>query len=138
MTSYKKIAVAIDFSEQSMKAFNRAVKLAKDYQATLLIAHIVDTSFGSIAAYDLKYAEELKVEAKETLEKYKKMAEDNGVANVETFVEEGAAKSILTNLPDVDLMICGATGYSKLEKLLIGSVAERIVRHSPCDVLVVR
>jgi nucleotide-binding universal stress UspA family protein len=138
MTVYKKIAVAIDFSEQSIKAFRRAIEMAKDFNAKLLIAHVVDTSFGSIAAYDLKFAEEMKVEAKEKLKQYKKIAEDDGVADVEIYVEEGVAKSILSSLADIDLMICGATGYSKIEKLLIGSVAERIVRHSKYDVLVVR
>lgn len=138
MTVYKKIVVAIDFSEQSIKAFRRAIEMAKDFNAKLLIAHVVDTSFGSIAAYDLKFAEEMKVEAKEKLKQYKKIAEDDGVADVEIYVEEGVAKSILSSLADIDLMICGATGYSKIEKLLIGSVAERIVRHSKYDVLVVR
>ncbi|NLY78519.1 MAG: universal stress protein [Lysinibacillus sp.] len=139
MMSYNKIAVAIDFSEAANKAFKKAINTAKEFDATLLIVHVVDTkSFGSIAAYDLKYAEELKVKAKEELERLKKVALEEGVAQVETLVEEGAAKTILTSLPEVDLIICGATGYSKIEKLMLGSVAERIVRHSPYDVLVVR
>ena len=50
--------------------------MAKDFNAKLLIAHVVDTSFGSIAAYDLKFAEEMKVEAKEKLKQYKKIAEE--------------------------------------------------------------
>lgn len=139
MANYNKIAVAIDFSEGANKAFYKAIQMAKDFKATLLIVNVVDTqSFGSIAAYDLKYAEELKEKAKEELAKLKEIAINERVINVETLVEEGAAKAVLTNLPDVDLIICGATGYSKLEKFLLGSVAEKIVRHSKYDVLVVR
>ncbi|HHQ0107144.1 TPA: universal stress protein, partial [Listeria monocytogenes] len=37
-----------------------------------------------------------------------------------------------------DLIMCGATGLNAVERLLIGSVSEYIIRHSPCDVLVVR
>lgn len=139
MANYNKIAVAIDFSVGADKAFQKAIKLAKDFKATLLIVNVVDTqSFGSIAAYDLKYAVELKEKATGELAKLKEIAINEGVTNVETLVEEGEAKAILTNLPDVDLIVCGATGFSKLEKILLGSVAEKIVRHSKYDVLVVR
>jgi nucleotide-binding universal stress UspA family protein len=135
---YKKIAVAVDFSEGSKKALKKAVELAKKFQSTLLIVHVVDTkSFGSVAAYDLKYAAEMKEKAKAELEKWKEKAEKEGLEKVETLVEEEAAKTILTNL-DVDLMVCGATGLNKIEKWMLGSVAERIVRHSKCDVFVVR
>lgn len=138
MGIYKKIAVAVDFSESSKKAFRQAVELAKNFSSTLYIVNVVDTkSFGSIAAYDLKYAEKLKEKAYEQLSEMKEDAEKAGLDNIEMLVEEGAAKSILTNL-EVDLMVCGATGLNKLEKWVLGSVAEGIVRHSKCDVLVVR
>lgn len=139
MAIYKKIAIAVDFSQAANKAFQQAIKMAKTYEATLLIVNVVDTkSFGSIAAYDLKYAEDLKKRAKGKLEKLKEVAMNEGVKSVETLVEEGAAKAILTKLPEVDLIVCGAKGYSQLEKLVLGSVAENIVRRSKYDVLVVR
>ncbi|MBB5149162.1 MULTISPECIES: universal stress protein [Ureibacillus] len=138
MAIYQKIAVAVDFSEGSKRALKQAIEMAKNFQSTLLIINVVDTkSFGSVAAYDLKYAEELKEKAREELNKMKMNAEQDGVANVEILVEEGAAKTILTNV-EVDLMVCGATGLNKIEKWLLGSVAERIVRYSKCDVLIVR
>ncbi|WP_339288314.1 universal stress protein [Ureibacillus sp. FSL K6-0786] len=138
MAIYQKIAVAVDFSEGSKRALKQAIEMAKNFQSTLLIINVVDTkSFGSVAAYDLKYAEELKEKAREELNKMKINAEQDGVANVEILVEEGAAKTILTNV-EVDLMVCGATGLNKIEKWLLGSVAERIVRYSKCDVLIVR
>lgn len=138
MAIYQKIVVAVDFSEGSKRALKQAIEMAKNFQSTLLIINVVDTkSFGSVAAYDLKYAEELKEKAREELNKMKINAEQDGVANVEILVEEGAAKTILTNV-EVDLMVCGATGLNKIEKWLLGSVAERIVRYSKCDVLIVR
>lgn len=138
MEMYQKIAIAVDFSEGSKKAFKQAIEYAKNFQSSLLLIHVVDTkSFGSIAAYDPKYAQELKKEAEEELAKWKEAAEKEGVKDVEVSVEEGAAKAVLTNL-DVDLVVCGATGLNKVEKWLLGSVAERIVRYSKCDVLVVR
>lgn len=113
--------------------------VAKENQATLLLVNVVDTkSFGSITAYDLKYADQLVNENKEKLENLKKKVIESGVDHVEIFMEKCSPKEILTNLPDVSLTVCGATGLSKVEKAIMGSVAERIVRYSRNDVLIVR
>ena len=139
MMSYKKIAVAIDFSKQSIKALDRAITIAKDNGATLLLVNVVDTkTFGSIAAYDLKYAAQLKLDSETELDQLKKQALEQGVTAVETLVAEGSPKEILTTLPEIGLIICGETGYNQIEKLMLGSVAERIVRYSKYDVLIVR
>ena len=138
-TTIKNIAVAIDFSEQSLKAFHRAVSEAKKRDTVLVLVNIVDTiSFGSVTAYDLKYADKLKKENLEKIEKLKQQVEAAGVQNIEVVVETGSPKIVLTQLPDVGLIICGATGLNKVEKMVIGSVAERIVRLAKCDVLIVR
>lgn len=139
MMNYKKIAVAIDFSKQSLKALDRAITIAVDNGATLLLVNVVDTkTFGSIAAYDLKYAAQLKVESETELDQLKKQALEQGVPAVETLVAEGSPKEILTSLPEIGLIICGETGYNQVERLMLGSVAERIVRYSKYDVLIVR
>ncbi|MEK4487236.1 universal stress protein [Psychrobacillus sp. FSL H8-0484] len=44
----------------------------------------------------------------------------------------------LSNLVEADLIVCGATGLNAVERFLIGSVTEAIVRSSKCDVLVIR
>ncbi len=139
MMNYKKIAVAIDFSKQSLKALDRAITIAKNNGATLLVVNVVDTkTFGSIAAYDLKYAKQLKEESTEQLKQLKEKALAAGVTNVEMLVKEGSPKQILTTLPDIELIICGETGYNQVERLMLGSVAERVVRYSKYDVLIVR
>lgn len=139
MPKYKKIAVAIDFSEQSLKALKRAIHIAKENQSSLLLVNVVDIkSFGSLPAYDLKYAEQLAKENEGKLEKLKEEVIKNGIENVEVVVAKDSAKSYLTTLPDVSLIVCGATGMPKLEKVVLGSVAGKIVRYSKCDVLIVR
>lgn len=139
VTSYKHIAVALDFSLQSIHAFNRAVKMAKENGASLLLISVVDThTFGTVEAYDPKYAEQLQRELQVKLEEMKQKAIEAGVEQVEAKVEVGKSKVILTELPNINLMVIGATGLSKAEKLILGSVSERVVRHSKYDVLVVR
>ncbi|WP_431027069.1 universal stress protein [Lysinibacillus sp. LZ02] len=139
ISSYKNIAVALDFSQQSIDAFERAVEIAKQNSATLHLISVVDThSFGTVEAYDVKYAEKLKQEYEVKMGELKAKAHEAGVEHVNTKVETGKAKVILTNLPDINLMVIGATGLNRVEKLMLGSVSERIVRHANCDVLVVR
>lgn len=64
------------------------------------------------------------------------------MANVNIIVEYGSPKTMiskdLANKVEADLIICGATGLNAMERFLIGSVSEYIVRSSTCDVLVVR
>jgi len=139
VTSYKNIAVALDFSQQSLRAFERAVKIAKENGATLLLISVVDThTFGTVEAYDRKYAEQLQRELQVKLEEMKQKAIEAGVEQVVAKVEVGKSKVILTELPNINLMVIGATGLNKAEKFVLGSVSERVVRHSKYDVLVVR
>ncbi|MGE7952018.1 universal stress protein [Lysinibacillus xylanilyticus] len=138
-TNYKKIAVAIDFSEQSLKALEQAIELTLQYDAALELVNVIDTkSFGAISAYDLNYAEELKNDNSNKMEELKKKVLAAGVKEVGAVVVTGSPKGILTELPGVSLIICGATGLNRMEKMVLGSVAERIVRHAKCDVLIVR
>lgn len=137
--NYNAIAVAIDFSEQSFKALERAKNIAINNNATLKLVNVVDTkTFGSVAAYDLNYAGKLKEESQGKMNELKTKLQAEGVPTIEAIVEEGSPKSVLTELKNVDLIVCGATGVSGLEKMLIGSVAERIVRFAPYEVLIVK
>lgn len=137
--TYKNVVVAVDFSEKAKIAFERGVRIAKLTGATLHLVSVIDThSFGSVEAYDLKYAEVLKKQAIEQLKEYEAQAQQAGVAHIQTLVEEGSPKVILTSLDESDLIIVGATGLNRAERFLLGSVSENVVRSAKCDVLVVR
>lgn len=138
MVKYNNIAVAIDFSEQSLKAMEHAKKLAVDYEAALTLVAVVDThSFGTVEAYDPKYANQLENEYKEQLQLLKDQISEERL-QVNVAVEQGSAKKILTSLPNVDLIVTGATGKSKSQQMMLGSISQAIVRYSPYDVLIVR
>lgn len=139
LKTYKNIVVAIDFSEKAKVAFERGMNVARSTDATLHLVSVIDThSFGSVEAYDLKYAKALTEKTLDQLKEYKVIAEQAGVKNVQVSVEEGSPKAVLTNLADTDLIIVGATGLNRAERFLLGSVSENVVRSAKCDVLVVR
>ncbi|MFX3673234.1 MAG: universal stress protein [Paenisporosarcina sp.] len=141
--SYNQILVAVDGSKEAEWAFKNSVAIAKRNNATLNLANVIDTrSFAAIEAYDRSIADRAQVFAEELLTGYKKEAEAAGITNVNILVEYGSPKTMiskdLANKVQADLIICGATGLSTVERFLIGSVSEHIVRSAKCDVLVVR
>lgn len=137
--NYKNIYVALDFSKKSKEAYEKAIQIARLNGATLNLVCVIDTqSFGTVEAYDRKYAKELHAKAIVELEKLKESAIEQGVVSVNPIVQEGAAKKILIGFEDADLIIVGATGRGSVELFMLGSVSTNVVRHAKCDVLVVR
>lgn len=141
---YNNILVGVDGSKESENAFDKAVEIAKRNEAKLLIAHIVDIrSFTTAeAVYEKTVTEHAESYANELLGFFEKKAKEAGLSNVELHIGYGSPKFEMTNkiAPEnkVDLIICGATGVNAIERFIIGSVSEYIVRHAKCDVLVVR
>ncbi|GKV54595.1 universal stress protein [Sporosarcina sp. NCCP-2222] len=140
---YKQIIVAVDGSKESEWAFKKAVAITERNSATLNLVNIIDTrSYAAVEAYDRSIAERAQTFAEELLNGYKAEAEKAGLQNVNIYVEYGSPKTMITrdlsSKLSADLIICGATGLNKVERFLIGSVSENIVRSAKCDVLVVR
>ena len=140
---YKQILVAVDGSKESEWAFKKAVAIADRNEATLNLINIIDTrSYAAIEAYDRSIAERAQKFAEDLLNDYKVEAEKAGLQHVNVIVEYGSPKTMiskdLSKKLEADLIICGATGLNAVERFLIGSVSENIVRSAKCDVLVIR
>lgn len=141
---YQNIVVAVDGSKEAEYAFRKSLDVARRNEgSTLNIVNVIDTrSFAAIEAYDRTIADRARAHSEELLEGYKKEAEQAGIANVNLVIEYGSPKTIiskeLATTVNADLIICGATGLNAVERFLIGSVSEAIVRNSTCDVLVIR
>ncbi|GIN91140.1 universal stress protein [Siminovitchia terrae] len=141
--SYHEIIVAIDGSKPSDWAFKKAIEVAKRNDATLNLVHVVDTSYyRGIEMYDMNFTKKALGQAQELLDRYAQQAKEQGLDKVETIVEEGSPKTVITKHAakkvNADLIICGATGINAVERMFLGSVSEHITRHAKCDVLVVR
>jgi len=138
---FKKILIPTDGSEYTKTAIEKGVHLAKLCDAKVTAIYVVDqTSFVNfpmdstiVNVYSL-----LEKEGNEALDYVKEMADEMGV-EVEVKMEEGPpVKKILEDSKDHDLIVMGTLGRTGMSKLLLGSVAERVVRHAYCPVLVVR
>lgn len=145
MALYKNILVGIDGSDEANGAFKRALKIAQTEGARLHIAHIVDTqsltTIDQYAPYNVSITDAQNY-GETLLNEYIEKAKAAGFNDVNKVLESGSPKR---DLPDkvakqhaIDLIVCGATGLNAVERFLIGSVSEQIVRRAKCDVLVVR
>ena len=140
-THYKSILVAVDGSKEAEYAFRKSIDIAyRNPGSQLNIVNIIDARY--FGPLDKEIGEQVKEESKQFLERYKARAATLRVENVTIIIEFGSPKIIITEeiakLVRADLIICGATGYTPVERFFIGSVSEAIVRSAKCDVLVIR
>lgn len=136
----RKILVPIDFSDCSRMAFECGVGLASEVDAELLLAHVIDPfcfPFGDEYAgvHSARLMEEARVSAQTEMNK---MAAQANV-RYSIRITEGSPVTEICNMTkrDVDLIVIPTHGRSGLGHVLIGSVAERVVRHATCPVLVI-
>ncbi|EIT86419.1 hypothetical protein A374_05636 [Fictibacillus macauensis ZFHKF-1] len=139
---YKHILVGLDGSNASKLAFEKAVRVAKKNEAELILAHVVDARTFSTYDWYTQMAEKAKDAGEELLKNFEEEAHQHGVAHVKTVIEFGSAKTTLAKTiaseHQADLIICGATGMSGVDRFIMGSVSEHTARYAKCDVLIVR
>jgi nucleotide-binding universal stress UspA family protein len=142
---YKKILLATDGSKCSNIAAEHAIKIAEQNNAELIVLAVTETySVEKLPVEDLtrKVIQLFKEESEKALEDVKDMIEEKGYPIKFTLknVEGKAADSILqvAEDEDVDLIVVGVSGKHALERFVLGSVSEKVVRNARVPVLVVR
>lgn len=139
----KTILVPIDFSECSLHALNQAIPYARQFGAEIVLLHVIEPlhtgSRLEVAEvqklHHLMFAraeQELSALAKE------KVAPQ---APVRHFVKEGAPYEVITQVAlklQAEMIIISTHGRSGMKHFLLGSVAEKVVRHAHCPVLTVK
>jgi nucleotide-binding universal stress UspA family protein len=134
---YDLVLVPTDGSDGSAHAALRAVDLADQYGATVHALHVVSDDFRSLVGEGGRDLDDRGARAVGTVER---MARAHGVDAVTAVKEGDPADTILAYAGEAgaDLVVAGTHGRSGIERRLIGSVAERLVRHASCPVLTVR
>lgn len=141
---FKKVLVALDFSEPSDRALRVASQLSADTGAALVLVHVWQPTIYSYGgpAFPISFAEDYIRDANEKLASAQREAEQAGARQVTSDVLAGTPwheiVELLRNDRSFDLAILGTHGHTGLKHVLLGSVAEKVVRHAPCPVLVVR
>jgi nucleotide-binding universal stress UspA family protein len=142
MISLERVLVPTDFSEASDTAIGYAKAMAQAFGGTMHLLHVVEEPFASLDAPVPAYpalSERIQREAGERLATVAAAAE-LAETQVRLAVKTGhPAVEILryAKAEAIDLIVMGTHGRGKLAHLLMGSVAERVVRLAPCPVLTV-
>lgn len=147
--AFKKVLCAVDFSDSSREAMRRAADLVKATAGSLTLFHVVHVPVVGYAngasmmpAPGVELTHELGAEAEKSLADWKKRAEEMGARSVSTQVVAGVPWHMIVEALEgdrtYDLVVIGTHGRTGLGRVLLGSVAETVVRHAPCPVLVVR
>jgi nucleotide-binding universal stress UspA family protein len=140
----RSILVATDFSENAREALEVAIDLAKQFGTELHVIHCLDLPIPIVNPYAVSVPDTLLTEARDEaarqLQEAVAEAEKAGVAAKSHLADVPAPQAIshLAEQIGADLVVMGTRGHTGLKHVLLGSVAERTLRHAPCSVLTVK
>jgi len=135
----RNILLATDFSRCSDVALQFAVFVAERYAAKLLIVHVISESvYKEVPPEILDEAKtRITADAQAKLQRCRQLAKASAV---DVLLEEGPVADTLLAIAEsraIDLLVVGTRGHRRIERLLLGSVAEKLSRQARCPVLVV-
>lgn len=144
MIKIDRILCPIDFSEFSRHAFDHAVAIAKWYGATVTVLYVVPRVVAPVVTPDAPLFPPI-VLSPEDIEQFRREAEafvetDTRGAHVTTVAREGSAVGEIVDMAatlPADLVTMGTHGRSGFDRLMLGSVTERVLRKASCPVLTV-
>jgi universal stress protein A len=142
--SFKRILCPVDYSECSARALGYAARMAFKDSARLYLMHVVDSRVfeygGAVSEAATSPDSETILRLEEKLKESIPM-ELRGELEVETMVKTGIpVEEILKVASDreVDIIVMGTHGRTGVAHVVLGSVAENVVRRAPCPVLIIR
>ncbi len=143
--AYRNLLCPVDFSHSSELALRNAAALAKSMGASLVVLHVYELPSHLLPPYGFAIAPELlesaRAQAREALERNREQAERLvGAPVAAVLVDDTPWHGVVeyARAHGTDLVVVGTHGRTGVRHALLGSVAERVVRHAPCAVLVVR
>jgi nucleotide-binding universal stress UspA family protein len=145
MLEIKLIVCPIDFSEFSIRAYDYALSLAEHYRAKLVAQHIVELSrypYAEYVAAQGNYAEfcrALREAGKEKLREFVKNHTHDQI-EPELAVHEGTAPDSILSFAqerNADLIVMGTHGRRGYDRMVLGSVTNRVMRTAPCPVVAI-
>lgn len=146
---FKRLLVAVDGSDNALRAARVAVAISKRFGAELIVCHVIATSaysFSRVSAPGATLLTEYYVSARKDAERFigeiLMMGAADGVKANELIVDNvfSVVEAVVKSAADrgVGLIVVGTRGLSGFKKMLTGSVSRGLVNHAQCSVFVVR
>jgi len=144
----KRILVPTDFSEHSDKALNEAIDIAGKYNSKIYLLHVIDKQVQQCAVdYCLTNADVEKLEAdsvnwsSDMLKKEVSKLDKTNAVEIEFDIKKGDPFHEIIKEEkdkDIDLVVMSSFGKTGLKKFMLGSVADKVIRNSTSQVLMVK
>jgi len=135
---YDEILFPTDGSEASRATLSHAVEMAKAFDARLHVLYVVNTTYAGVGAAGSININSLRTSGEGILEEVESTIAEEGL-EVITEIEEGDPYTeIIDYSNNVDLLVMGTRGRSGIDKYLLGSVTEKVVRTADVPVCTVR
>jgi universal stress protein A len=139
--NYKRIVVPIDFSELSLATLKYAIDFAKTHRAEILLLHVIEPITHTRYIPDVKQlVEQQRADAAEHLAELENRTKRR-IPGCRAEIRFGVPYEMISKAAKhyrADLIIMATHGFTGLHHLLVGSVAERVVRFASCPVLTVK
>ena len=133
MKEISKILVPVDFSVNTEKLVDFAGFIAQKFGASLSFLHVIENPAAYEGYFVVKIEEEMRAAM---VKKMDALLQDRCKDGEGDVVIGDTVDTIVTRAKNYDMIIIGTHGYRGLEKIVMGSVAERVVKNSPCPVLI--
>ena len=140
----EKILVPVDFSDHSSRALDYALELAKKFGSEVRLLHSYPINVAGISPYGLVLPEsfdrDIREAAAKQLDEWAARAREAGIEVKTTVTPQFPSEAIARQAEEVgaDLIVMGTRGLTGLKHVMLGSVAERTLRISPCPVLTLK
>jgi nucleotide-binding universal stress UspA family protein len=138
-----KILVPVDGSENSLRALDHAIYLAKKTGANVTVMNVIENP-PTVYVESQKLLNDLlanfRAESAKILDKCKQIAEKSDV-KIETVIGEGDAASAIVGYAqkgDFDTIIIGRRGLGRFKEMVLGSISNKVLHQAECSVMIVK
>ncbi|MCR6546842.1 universal stress protein [Dehalobacterium formicoaceticum] len=140
---FKKIMVAIDGSEHSIKAIDASIELAKKENSQVEVIYVVPI----LTRYTRDYAQmmpklesNLREDAQKIMNEATERFKDTGIEYTTSIKTGDAADEIIREAEQrgTEVIVMGSRGLGAISRFFLGSVSNKVLTHAPCSVLIIR
>lgn len=145
MKPFERILAPIDFAQHSVEAVHRAIDIARHYSASITLAYVYEPAEYALPEGYVLYSQDqltqLTSELEQRLDAARREVLAAGFARADARLLTGSAAGEIVDFAksgEFDLIVMGTHGRKGLSHVLMGSVAERVLRLAHCAVMVVK
>lgn len=134
MSRFQRILCSVDLSENSLSTIDLATSIAKQHNATLVFIYVAPKRLPEEAMLSSDYVRSTVAADKQMF--FELRPSDDSLAFQHLFVDGNPGPEIVRAAKECDLVVMSTHGHSGIVRFLMGSVAQYVMRHAPCPVVV--